>query len=349
MSAPFIALFLCAVFLVCPGMAYKPSALVRQTHQTPHLSPKLVPRSNEFQLDYSSSTADIRSNTYGESVVVLPALIGALGILSLAIFFLTLCFRCCWKKRCGCAPDESSLKTATKEDLESWTHRETTRRDAAKRWFVVFIVLTALVIHAAMYGNAEISTATTSGISEISFFKDTFQALEDQGNTMSDLGLDISSEFAAAQISCPAVSATSYQTYIDEYNTAVNDYLNTVSPIAPKMEGLSNMADTYGVTYKDYAMWITYCICMFLLLMYLLAHIVRWRSIIYLCALISTAMLVFILLCCVAEMILAVRSVLILCLYYLIPTPLFTDAKLRFLHGSRYLCSTNGSARLYPR
>jgi hypothetical protein len=303
-------LLICAALFAHPGLAYEPSALVKQTHQTPHLSPKLVPRSNEFQLDYSTSTADIRTNRYGESVVVLPALIGALGALSLLIFFLSWSFRCCWKKRCGCAPNESNLKTATRTDLEAWTHRETSRRDLAKRWYLVFIVLTALVIHAAMYGNAEISAATTSGISKISFFEDTFRDLENEGNTMSDLGLDISAEFAAAQISCPAVSGTSYQTYIDQYNAAVNEYLNTVSPIAPKMKGLSNKADTYGVTYKDYAMWITYCICMFLLMMYLLAHIVQWRSIIYLCALISTPILVFILLCCVAEMILAVRDFL---------------------------------------
>jgi hypothetical protein len=147
---------------------------------------------------------------------------------------------------------------------------------------------------------------TNNVIDNIDVFRDTFVDLNDQGNVLLALGDDALAGFLASEATCPAVSTVNYESYITYYDAAVNGFIAVVEPLPAEMDDLTHKARLYGIHYNALAIWLIYTITIALVVLYIAAYCLRWRSIIVFAATVNLAVLVLMLLACIVEMILVV-------------------------------------------
>ena len=78
---------------------YQPNRLVKLMHEFPHLNSAFQSLSNEFGIEYGQPFV----NRYTESIMVLPILVGAIGLVSIIIFQISISCRSLFHF-CKCTP-----------------------------------------------------------------------------------------------------------------------------------------------------------------------------------------------------------------------------------------------------
>lgn len=344
---PFLKLFLhIAVFLTSLAATtaqedYSPSAVVRATHRTPHLSSGLERRDGSFALD-SESASDLRSSAYGRSLMVLPVIIGCVGLLVGIIFMLTIISRICFKT-CRFEPDRDEVKGVTKQALREWTEKHIARRERQQIQFFIYFALALAAIHVAYVGNQYLTLGFRSAVKSIDFVADTFDVLDAQGGSLQSDGVTLAEGLARAQANCSEASVA--VDYLEDYDVAVEEYNDVVGPVPGKLYSTSRSAREYGLVWRNLSMYCMYAGVVLILVIYAISYFFAWRSMMALVTVLNLIGMFLLLILCVFEMILVVsdhnRRLLIPVLYFYFAS----DAQCRFLHGPWTVLSAAGSAR----
>lgn len=211
--------------------SYSPSSSVLALHNIPHLSESLTLMSNKFNL------SDVSMNSpYGQSVVALPAVLLALGLLSLLILQLLLSMRCC----CKCLKCGPSNKVASAELHNNTVRAEKTKliktRKAVFYLYYIFAFFVLLANLLLFYGNTGITEGTNTTADTLTFLHDMTASLKASGSDMIWVGGDINNDVSAS--SCP---------YASNVQNDIQSFLNNVysyNQLIGSLPGVLNTAKT---------------------------------------------------------------------------------------------------------
>ena len=127
-------------------MTYTPNLSVRSAHNIPHLTTSLQPSSNKINF----------TSEYAMSIVVFPAMLLAIGILSILIFFFLMFFRCC----CNCikcGPKKVDINMMSDEEYEKWVNNTKKWKNRILIGFLVSLFALVVANHVLFYGNNELN------------------------------------------------------------------------------------------------------------------------------------------------------------------------------------------------
>lgn len=282
--------------------SFSPSPLVRLTHATPHLSSGLAARSNEFALD-SDSLSDLRSTSYGRSLLVLPIIIGCFGMLMGIVFMLSVIARICFKS-CRFEPDRDEVKGVSKKELQEWTRRHITRRETKKVQFIALFLLALAAIHVAYLGNQYLTLGFRNAVGSIDYMVDVFEALEVEGDSLQADGAVMAAGIAAALPNCSQAAAA--QSHLADYDAAVAEYNAVVDPVPSELHDISGYSEKYGLVWRTLSMFCIYAAVMLVLVVYGVAYYFAWRSLMALVTVLNLLVIFALLIVCVFEMIIVV-------------------------------------------
>lgn len=281
---------------------YSPSAVVRLTHRTPHLSSGLQERSNEFALE-SDSVHDLRATSYGRSLLVLPILIGCFGLLMGVIFMFSIIARICFKS-CRFQPDTDEVKGVSRAALQAWTAAHIKRRERKKTQFMLFFALSALAVHVTYIGNQYISMGLASAIDSLDHVSVTFEALAVEGDSLDSDGDVMASGLLLAAENCS--DAIAARDYLESYDAAVADYNAIVQPMPKQLDDTIGYVREYGVMIRTLSMYCVYTAVMLVLVVYGISYFFTWRSMMALVTILNLLVMLLLLILCVLEMIIVV-------------------------------------------
>lgn len=175
-----VAYFLLA-YSCSMSTAYKPSEIVKMSHQIPHLKQDLTITNGDFGFQQAASLRvflDLnKSNDYIRSLAIFPAILLAIGsilFLSLLIFWLL--------RYCGCMcfadrpPNAFLLR-----DPFAWVKAVAVRKDSLMISFVVFMGLTIAAICLSWYGYELLKEGINSTDSTLGMVTTRFGGLVSSG------------------------------------------------------------------------------------------------------------------------------------------------------------------------
>lgn len=231
---------------------YKPSGHVKQAHSLPHFNQKLHRTSNQF--DASSQSEAIN---YGKTLLVLPAIILVLFVLTVVIFQLSVCFRtlrnifCCngylhkLVNKC-LGREEINLVSAREKHKFIWRHFNT------RLAFLLFVGLTLATSLLFFRGNRRITHGVVDMQESLSFIDDVVSSVDRHLGSMS-----VSSANVDAFVNKNACGPYA-QKYIEDiatYTAGVTDAVEKArtytSAVSPAIVTVDEYTTTYGIDYKN--------------------------------------------------------------------------------------------------
>lgn len=238
-----------------------PDLAIRNIHNTPHLNYNLEPHSNEFAI-----TSDSIWNSYSQSIITLPIIIGLLGITCVICFqFFWCCEACCCRKM-------TRAEGTTRQEILDWMKNKIESR---KRVTLMFYILIAMVvISMATYYSAvvDVNDGFNTYYDALDYLDNTFTVLADEGDTLQQEGVYLSYNFGNS--TCEAApylldSVTVYQAY-------VSDYMSYVEPV---QDPVSNAHDQgkYFNTWKMVVLWSVAGLIYITLILFFLSHLCRGK------------------------------------------------------------------------
>ena len=274
--------------------SYSAIDIVRQVHSLPHLNLELEQQSNDFDITY-----DDYNNSYTQSLVTLPVLIGGLALFLLFAFQVYLLFASC----CACCPQRNALG-------ESVRGKKTIRTRLA---LAVVIIGVFIVNQIVLFGNAELSRGVDHLKDGLDYLESTFKKLDDDGNKLLSYGDDLSAQWTNASLTGCAAAAQLVP-YIDEYDSYVNDYLDVVSPVSDQCSDISDDAHDWAVGYKDDSIWILYAIIMVNAIVFSCGLLLQSGLLIGIGNVLAISVLLVYFILCTVEMIILVGDPPLLCI-----------------------------------
>jgi hypothetical protein len=190
----FLCHFLTSAFLVMvSGGNYEPSHVVKQFHGFPHLNQHLHSVNNEFAI-----TSESRWNSYTDSLVPFPVIIGICGVLLVLIPVGVLVSRY-W---CNCA---KCMPKVVHEYLQTMMARSPSRnsafievamyRQCALFSFVACLIVVMIVNQGVFLGETPRNHSVQRAKDSLSSMKQTFNDLTHQGYGLQDTGAVIGQYF----------------------------------------------------------------------------------------------------------------------------------------------------------
>jgi hypothetical protein len=168
------------------GGKYEPSHIVKHFHRLPHLNQHLHSVNNEFAI-----TSESRWNSYTDSLVPFPTIIGICGVLLVFIPVGVLVSRY-W---CNCA---KCLPTVVHEYLQTMMTRSPSRnstftevamyRQCAMFSFIVCLIVVMIVNQGVFLGETPRNHSVQTAKDSLSSMKQTFNDLTHQGYGLEDAG-----------------------------------------------------------------------------------------------------------------------------------------------------------------
>lgn len=245
---------------------YSPSYIVRQSHNILHLDSSLGEVSNDFAITYDSQW-----NDYSRSLLPVPIICGALGVIAIVILQLSICFRMCCKS-CRCLP---RIRTSRAGGTELFDRDTLPRYRVLCFVFLAFAVIIILTNQMLLFGNRYLTEGVDTSHNGINFLQDLTTTLTNEGNDLLTYGDVLQSELESASSTCaPASSlATGVSTQYDSY---VNDYLGYVQPIPGRCDDANNGLDTWEY-YKNTSLWALYAAVWLIIVTYTIGIFFKQR------------------------------------------------------------------------
>lgn len=245
------------------NQSYTAIGAVQFTHQILHLSPSLHEVSNTFNITY-----DNYYNEYTRSLLPIPILCGALGILALFIFQFALCARLCCCTWCRCVPELSRNRN---EELDELIVKPC--RNWLKWVFVVTAVLTILTDQTLIAGKIRLTTGVSKARDSIDYLSNVFNLLNDDASLLYDYGDELTFDFSSSydngngcQYSDDLLAGIStYDEYVDEFD-------DFVSPVPSQLTSASNDVQRWGIKYPNYFLWALYGLILIFVSLFLLSY-----------------------------------------------------------------------------
>eukprot|EP00981_Chlorochromonas_danica_P010259 scaffold3058_cov165-Ochromonas_danica.AAC.50 len=241
--------------------SYSPSWIVRQSHNLLHLDSSLKTAGNEFDIFY-----DNYWNSYTRSLLPIPIICGALGLIALVVFQVSLCSRMC-NTNCRCLPEVSDPNAQlTRFDINRIIR---SRYHFLLGTFIFFAFLAIVADQGFIYGGVSLSSAVNTGQNSLDYIHDLFVDLTNEGNSLYIYGEDLDHNLDQAAASCPG--ATVLQQYLPGYFTSVDDFLGYVDPVPGQCDDAESGMDRWGIYYKNCSIWVMYGVVLGTIAVYALA------------------------------------------------------------------------------
>lgn len=280
---------------------YSPGYLVRTMHRTLHLDSSLQPISNDFNISYDSLL-----NDYSKSLVPVPVICMALGMIAVVCLQLALCARLCCKV-CKCLP---TVRTATPNEEQEESKRYNPRFNFLLFTFIALMALTIIFDQALLFGSKFLTDGVNTSRDAIDYLFDLTTGLNSEGQQLLTYGNQLANDFSAAETSGCTAAAT-LSGYVDDYYGYVNDYLDYVSPLPGQCSGASDGIDKWGVTYKNQSIWVLYIMIMLGVILYSVGMCLRSKLTLQISIGISELIMIVLFLAVGVEMVILVSSFLL--------------------------------------
>jgi hypothetical protein len=239
---------------------YGPSFIVRQTHDILHLDSSLHEVDNTFNITVNSFL-----NDYTQSLIPIPAILMSLGLLAIVVLFVVHFIQLC--RRC-CCDSSSSNQDALTEAIHSNGVKNANRYGFIGICFFVFLVLTLLADQILLFGNESLSDGVNTAKDAVNYMDTLSSTLLDQGYVLQNYGTVLTTDFQSASSGTSCTIPSQYLTYIDDYNTYIQEFVDTVSPIPGQCSDVHDGLDKWGITYKNQTIWVLYAFLLLLVFIY---------------------------------------------------------------------------------
>ena len=248
---------------------YKPSGLVVQMHNVPHLDSRFNEVDSTFNV-----TRNMQWSSYTESLVTVPVLIFAVGVFGLLVFLFFLCIR-------------SSSFTYTRfnahEDMDEESVLGSSEREKGREPTMLppdYMITTfwacvcaAFVLNMLIFvGNARVSEGVGKGDDSLYHLEYAFEDLQTISTSLLDQGADLSDLFDTAEENgCDRVSYAS--SYLGDYDQRVQSFSYNIEPIEPKVVSARKKIDSYAVDKKNGLVFTIFAVVTVSLLLF----VVTWK------------------------------------------------------------------------
>jgi hypothetical protein len=236
-----------------------PDSAIISLHNTPHLNSDFSSSSNDFAI-----TSDSVWNSYSQSVLTLPILIGAIGIFFVLSFQL---FWCC--KTCCCSGTTRSGGT-TRTEVYAWMKEKISSRRRVTVWYYTFMVIIFFSMAAYYSAVISINNGFDTYYDSLNYLDDSFTTLSYEGDVLAQQSVDLSSKLAMSNCSAaPAISDS-----LQFYDSAIDEYNSYVDPVSSP---LSDAIDhgRYFSLWKLLIMWSVAGVIYLSLAAFFFAHYLR--------------------------------------------------------------------------
>ena len=249
-----------AILLVIPNniaVAYSPSASVTAAHNIPHLSIYLKALSNTFSITTSTINT---SNTYLLSVLILPGIFLALGILSLFVLALIMFSRCC----CKCsrnAPDVKVTNGKNDEEYAKWAKCVIDTKITLIVFFSFFLITAFSGAQIAWYGSSRYNSGINTLMLNVGILGQLFQALNYYGISFSTLGTQLNTQLTSSTCASTHPSAIStISGYVTIFSNAGATIASDTSSLYTTLNSANTYLSTYAVHDKNTAFYVGYSV-----------------------------------------------------------------------------------------
>lgn len=273
---------------------YEPLEIVRSMHSLPHLNARLQRQSNDFDIDH-----DELFNSYTQSLLPLPIIIGALAILVLLVYHIYLCARCCCCRQYSEPPTPAEVKRNKERCVST--------RCKVLLLFVVCLLGTIICDQGVLVGNAALNKAVRKLDDGLDYLLDTFDSLVAAGDSLESDGDDLRELFNEAGNSGCA-GAENLDQYIDDYDQYVSDYQDQVDSFPGEIDDAKDSVNKYGVQYKNYFLWALYAAILVAAAFLSIGILAKYDCWIYFSISLTDLILMFLFLILTIEMIILVRD-----------------------------------------
>ena len=193
--------------------------------------------------DFDVDTSNLH-NDYIESVITVPIITTIVLFLIFLIFELSLMFRCCCQcLRCmnhGKRPDDESSAA-----MFEWKEGVNKSKSFLTRSFYTSMVLCFIVTGGIIWSMQHFQKGTDNAIDATVELKDVAISLEDSGNALDIQGSQVLHLTQEAIPTCP--EATAVETYAEEFEQYIAEYLDIVEPLPSNLEDLEDFLNEWSV------------------------------------------------------------------------------------------------------
>ena len=229
-------------------MGYTPNDAVVHAHNIPHLDQSFSKQSNEFSL----------SMKYLISIVVFPASIGGIGIISIILFLLLLLFRCC----CTCIKCGPKKINNNSDEVAHarWALNVNKWRLRILYGFIFFVLCTIFADHLVFFGNSQLNKGVKKTKDSLSILSDTFTTISNIISDISTQVTDINTSISASVCvqNAPGNYATDVTTSLDNVSTYTKGLSKIINGIPGILSNASKQLQHYGIDIKNLVVYIFY-------------------------------------------------------------------------------------------
>lgn len=242
--------------------SYTPSDIVKRMHEVLHLDSSLSEVSNQFDI-----TTDSTWNDYTKSLLPIPIICMAIGLLAVLIFQISSCCYCCCKKK-PLAPEYRDPNAPNTPLRNCWIA------------FAVFFVVVLVYDQSMIFGNEYLTDGVSTVNGGLDYLETTFTDLDNYGDQLNGQGDRLVADF---QNSLDAGCAASqvFLNNMDEYFEYVDEYQSYVQDVPDQCSDAQDAVHQYAVDYKEKTVWVFYAMFIVCLLIFLFGMICKSKPTVF--------------------------------------------------------------------
>jgi len=322
--------------------SYSPSDIVKRMHEVLHLDSGLSEVSNQFDI-----TTDSTWNNYTKSLLPIPIICMAIGLLAVIIFQISSCCYCCCKKK-PLAPEYRDPNAPNVPLRNCWIA------------FAVFFIIVLVYDQSMIFGNEYLSDGVSTVNGGLDYLEVTFNNLTSYGDQLDGQGDRLVADFQAS-ISTGCAASNTFLANMDEYFSYVDEYQSYVEDVPGQCSDAQDAVHKYAVDYKDKTVWVFYAMFIVCLLIYLFGLLCKNKPTVFTGMCVTDIVMFLTFIICGVVMILLVRTYskfVVLSRDLFPPTltpcslttdPRFADVGGRLLHGAHGQCADDRAGQHLQR
>lgn len=269
---------------------YVASSTVSAGHQ--------IPPQQQFSLSYS----------YATGLLLFPAIIIGLGLLSVFIFLGIMCVRGCYHTFCPCSSCYN-MESASTSDL---TQRKTMHWRSIY-WFFTFVALAFVTNFFVFLANSYLDTGGKQASNSIVQSANLFSSINSNAKSISFDLRNISQSFSTQPCQSYWTQEGVYQYFVDECGTGVSAILGVTSVVGSVPRSLNDANDALnnkGLYYKNIAVYVLFAVITVSIALLVLAYFVQAKWLLTVAIILSLLMVLLTTLVGSTIMLLVVSNVL---------------------------------------
>jgi len=219
-------------------------------HQVLHLDSEARAVNGDFDI-----TTESTWNDYTKSLLPIPILCAAIGLLGVFIFQMSACCYCCCKKR--------PVVPATRDSNAS-------NIPLRNCWITFLFFLVAVLVYdqSLIFGNQYLGNGVSTVNDGLDYLETTFTTLNNDGDVLNTYGVQLLSDFENS-VDRGCASSPAFVDSMDDYFSYINEYTSYVEDVPGQCADAQDAVHRYAVDYRDKTVWVFYGMFLVCLVIYL--------------------------------------------------------------------------------